>query len=171
MARKSRQVETRFISEYLKKYYSSFSYILSIPLGKVEEGLMRELGYQRALGLTRPFRPRADAVVILPRHLLLIEAKVWNVINGLAKLPMYRSLVPFTPELKEYLPRGIILQLVVAWTNPNLEIMARAAGVSLKVYSPPWIQEIVDGLHKYDTREYRLAREEKLRMREHLGLD
>ena len=171
MARKSRQVETRFISEYLKEHYSSFSYILNIPLGKVEEDLMRELGYQRALGLTRPFRPRADAVVILPRHLILVEAKVWSVINGLAKLPLYRSLVPVTPELQQYLPRGIICQLVVAWTNPNLERMAREADVSLKVYRPPWIQEIVDKLHLYDTKEYREKREAKLRMREHLGIE
>ena len=171
MARKSRQVETRMISEYLKTYYSSFSYILNIPLGRVDPGLMRDLGYQKALGITRPFRPMADAVVILPRYLLLVEAKVWNVVNGLAKLPLYRSLVPHTPELQEYLPRGVIMQLVVAWTNPNLEIMARDQGVSLKIYSPDWLQEVTESMHRYWTREYREDRAARLRMREALDLD
>lgn len=171
MARKSRQVETRMISEYLKANYSSFSYIMDCPLGKVDEALMREVGYKQALGITRPFRPIADAVVILPRHLLLVEAKVWNVVNGLAKLPLYECLVPFTPELKEYLPREVLMQLVVGWTNTNLEIMAARADVSIKIYRPPWLEEIVESMHKYWTPEYRQAREAKLRMREHLGLD
>lgn len=171
MARKSRQVETRMISEYLKEHYSGFSFILNVPLGSVSEELQRKEGYERALGLTRPFRPIADAVVILPRHLLLIEAKVWNVINGLAKLPLYKSLVPVTPELAQYRPRAVIMQLVVGWTNPNLATMAIAADVALKVYRPLWLEEIVASMHKYWTREYRDTREKKLAMREFFGVE
>jgi len=171
VARKSRQVETRMISEYLKEHYSEFSFILNIPLGAVSEQLMKEEGYKRALGLSRPFRPMADAVVILPNYLLLVEAKVWNVVNGLAKLPLYRSLVSITPELKEYMPRGVIMQLVVGWTNPNLALMARAADVELKVYRPLWLEEVVESMHRYWTREYRDTREKKLAMREFFGVD
>ncbi|MBA7638657.1 hypothetical protein ES703_46313 [subsurface metagenome] len=171
MARKSRQVETRMISEYLKENYSEFSYILNIPLGSVSEQLMKEEGYKRALGLSRPFRPMADAVVILPNYLLLIEAKVWNVVNGLAKLPLYKSLAPVTPELQQYMPRGVIMQLVVGWTNPNLQIMARAADVVLKVYRPLWLEEVVESMHMYWTREYRDTREKKLAMRDFFGVD
>ena len=171
MARKSRQVEVRMISEYLKENYSEFSYILNIPLGAVSEDVMRREGYQRALGLSRPFRPMADAVVILPHYLLLVEAKVWNVVNGLAKLPLYKSLVSITPELQEYMPRGVIMQLVVGWTNPNLQLMARAADVELKVYRPLWLEEVVESMHKYWTREYRDQREKKLTMREFFGVD
>ena len=171
MARKSRQVEVRMISEYLKENYAGFPFTLNIPLGAVSEQLMKEEGYQRALGLSRPFRPIADSVVILPHYILLVEAKVWNVVNGLAKLPLYKSLVPVTPELKQYMPREVMMQLVVAWTNPNLEIMARAADVELKVYRPPWIEEVVDGMHKYWTREYRDQREKKLAMREFFGVE
>jgi len=171
VARKSRQVEVRMISEYLKENYSGFSFILNVPLGSVSESLMAKEGYQRALGLSRPFRPIADAVVVLPNYLLLVEAKVWNVVNGLAKLPLYKSLVPVTPELKQYRPRGVIMQLVVGWTNPNLERMAIAADVALKVYSPPWLEEVVQSMHKYWTREYRDEREKRLVMREFFGVD
>lgn len=171
MARKSRQVETRMISEYLKENYSEFIYILNVPLGAVPEDIMRREGYQRALGLSRPFRPMADAVVILPHYLLLVEAKVWNVVNGMAKLPLYKSLVPITPELMEYRPRGVIMQLVVGWTNANLELMARAADVELKVYRPLWLEEVVESMHKYWTREYRDQREKRLAMREFFGVD
>jgi len=171
VARKSRQVETRMISEYLKENYSEFSYILNIPLGTVSEDIMRREGYKRALGLSRPFRPMADAVVILPNYLLLVEAKVWNVVNGLAKLPLYKSLVPITPELAEYRTRGVIMQLVVGWTNPNLALMARAADVELKVYRPLWLEEVVESMHRYWTSEYRDQREKRLAMREFFGVD
>ncbi len=171
MARKSQQVETRMIAEYLAAEYSKFSFITSVPLGRVSEELMATEGYQRAIGLSRPYRPEVDAVVILPRYLVLVEAKVWNIVNGLAKLPMYKSLVPFTPELKQYLPREIILELVVGWSNPNLEIMARDAGITVKVYSPPWLNQVVQDMHKYWTKEYRDARDQKLKLREFYGIE
>ena len=171
MARKSRQVETRLIAEYLKEHYSEFTHVLNQPLGSVSEELMRQEGYQRALGMSRPFRPVADAMVILPRYLLLVEAKVWNVVNGLAKLPLYKSLVPFTPELQQYHPREVIMRLVVGWSSLNLEIMARSVDVELVVYCPDWLTEVIDGMHKYWTREYREEREKKLKMREFFGVE
>jgi len=171
MARKSRQVEVRLVAEYLKKEYSKFTFITKQPLGIVSEEYLKEFGWKKALGITRPFRPEVDAVVILPRYLLIIEAKVWSIVNGLAKLPLYKSLVPVTPELKQYMPREVIMELVVGWTNPNLEIMARDMGVRVKIYCPDWLGEVVDGMHKYWTREYRAERAKKLKMREYYNLE
>lgn len=169
--RKTQQVESRLIAEYVKEAYSKFPVILKQPLGKISESLMAELGYDKAMRISRPSRPEVDAVVILPRHLLLIEAKVWSVVNGLAKLPLYKSLVPFTPELTQYRDKEPLMELVVAWSNDNLEIMARDQGVAVKVYHPPWIEDIVNNMHKYWTADYRAQRATKLEMRERLGLD
>ena len=157
MARKSRQVESRMISEYLKRNYSKFSYIINQPLGKVDEALQREVGYKQALGITRPFRPVVDAVILLPRHFVLVEAKVWQILPGMAKLPFYASLVPFTPELQQYQPREVLLQLVVGWSNSNLEIMARDHNISIKVYSPPWLSEVVESMNKYWTKSLQIS--------------
>jgi len=171
MARKSRQVETRLVAEYLKERYPEFTFIMKQPLGVVSEELMKKEGYQKALGVMRPFRPEVDAVVILPHFLLIIEAKVWSIVDGLAKLPLYKSLVPGTPELKQYLPREVMMQLVVGWTNPNLETMARSIDVEVKLYRPEWLVEVVDDMHKYWTREYQDERQKKLKMREYFGVE
>lgn len=171
MARKSRQVETRMVSEYLAARYSQFTTLAKVPLGIVPASLMAEVGYSKGLGLMRPFRPEADAVVILPNYIVIVEAKVWQVVNGLAKLPLYKSLVPFTPELRQYLPREILMELVVGESNPNLEIMARDAGVKLQIYNPPWLKAVVDDMHKYWTMEYRTARQQKKELREFYGLE
>jgi hypothetical protein len=159
------------VSEYLLSAYAEFPTIKAVPLGKVAESLMAEQGYAKAIGIMRPYRPEVDAVVVLPRYLVLVEAKVWNVVNGLAKLPLYKSLVPFTPELAKYMPRDIIMELVVGWTNDNLEIMARDQGVKVVVYSPPWLADIVARQHEYWTAEYQQERQRKIQMRELLGLE
>ncbi len=193
MARKTRMVETRMLSEYLLQAYGSFVSIIDVPLGVVDSALMATVGYQGAISRSRPFRPRVDAIVILPRYLVLIEAKVWQPVLGMGKLRLYRSPVPFTPELKNYvvtpplLPghersglklgvndltqREIILELVVGQTTTNWEIMARGDNIKLVVYNPPWLQEVVDGMNKYWTPEYQAARQEKLALREHFGLE
>lgn len=171
MARKTRQVEVRMVSEYLLANYGKFPTRMAVPLGKVSESLMAEQGYQRAIDMMRPYRPEVDAVVILPGCLVLVEAKVWNIVNGLAKLPLYKSLVPFTPELKEYSNREVLMELVVGWTNANLDIMARDLGVSVKIYHPPWLDEIVQKMHNYWTKEYQVERQRKMQMREILGVE
>jgi len=171
MARKSRQVETRMLSEYLLANYGKFSYIMDVPLGLVDEKIMAAQGYQQAINAARPFRPRADAIVILPNYLVLVEAKVWNTVNGLAKLPLYKTLVPLTPELKQYMPREVLMELVAGSAPSNLSLMAEAQGVKLRIYNPPWLKEVVDGMNKYWTPEYQAARQEKLALREHFGLE
>ena len=171
MARKTRQVEARLVAEYLKETYSQYTFITKQPLGKIPEELLKKEGYRRAIGMTRPFRPEIDAVVILPGALVLVEAKVWAVINGMAKLPMYKSLVPFTPELQQYQKLPIVMELVVAKTNTNLEIMCRAAGIRLVLYAPDWVLKVIKEIELYWTSDYRRAREEKLKLREFYGIE
>jgi hypothetical protein len=171
MARKTQQVETRMLSEYLQLTYPQYVQIRAVPLGVVDQSLMASVGYQKAIGLSRPYRPEADAAVILPGALVLVEAKVWNVVNGLAKLPLYKELVPVTPELAQYKDLPVIMELVVGWTNSNLEIMAKKDGVRIKVYCPAWLADIVAQMHNYWTAEYRTARDQKLATRANLGVE
>ncbi len=171
MARKTQQVETRLIAEYVQQYYGKFQFILGVPLGAVSEDLQRELGYAKAIRLSRPTRPEADAIILHDDYLTLIEAKVWHIVDGAAKLPLYASLVPKTPELRAYQGKRILMELVTPWTNPNLETMCRSMGVRLVQYSPLWINDVVARVQNYSTAEYRVAREEKLRNRALLGLE
>lgn len=171
MARKSQQVEVRMVAEYLLANYAKFPTRTGVPLGAVDEKLQATVGYQKAILMSRPYRPEVDAIVFLPHYLVLIEAKVWNVVNGLAKLPLYKSLVASTPELREFKDREVLMELVVGWTNTNLETMAEAAGVDVKVYSPDWLADVVDHMHNYWTTEYQQERQRILETRKALGLE
>ena len=159
------------MSEYVASEYKDFPYMLAVPLGRIPDDVIKDVGYTQAIAFMRPYRLEVDAIVVLPRYLILIEAKVFKTIDGLAKLPLYKSLVPFTPELAQYADREVIMELVVGWTNPNLDIMARDAGVRLKVYAPDWLAAVVEDYHKYWTKEYRDARNQKLELRTMYGID
>jgi len=171
MARKSAQVETRMLSEYLLAEYPQYPHRQSVPLGVIDAGLQAQVGYKAAVGYSRPYRPEVDGVVFLPGALVLVEAKVWNVINGLAKLPLYNSLIPATPELKEYNHLPVIMELVVGGSNKNLEIMAAERGVRIRVYSPPWLADVYAKMQSYWTADYQRERQRKLEVRKILGLE
>ncbi len=171
MVRKTHQVETRLVAEYLKDRYSQYPFISGCPLGVVSEDLLKTVGYAKGLRMQRPNRPEVDALVIHPKYLIMIEGKVWHLVDGLAKLPFYKSLVPATPELKDYAGRDVLMEFVAPWSNPNVEMMAAQAGIHYQIFKPAWIDEVAQRVQLYDTREYRLERESKLRARELLGLE
>lgn len=170
MVRQNRQVETRMIAEYLVAQYSKFPYMTNVPLGTSSVSLQQQFGTDKALGLSYPNRWKADAIVILPKYLIVIEAKVWQVLMGLGKLPIYKDLIPITPELQQYQPRDILMELVVAQSNPNLEVAARGRGVTIKEYNPDWLKAIIADMNKYWTSEYRTTRADKMALREEFGL-
>ena len=171
MARKTQQVEVRLVAEYLKATYSAFPFMTNQPLGLASAELLRTEGYAKGLAMQRPSRPAVDAIVLQKNRLILIEGKVWHIVDGMAKLPLYKSLIPTTPELKDYRELPVVMVLVVPWTNPNLETMCAATDIQLAIYKPAWINEVVNRVSNYGTREYRLSREEKLKNRELLGLE
>ena len=89
----------------------------------------------------------------------------------MAKLPFYAALIPATPELRDYIRLPVLMELVVPWTNANLEIMCRAHSIRLRVYNPEWINDVVARVNLYSTQAYRQQREETLRNRTLLGLE
>lgn len=171
MARKTRQVEGPFLSSYILSHYAQFPVIYDQGLGSIPDDLVRKYGTGKAIGLYDPTRYHVDAIVLLPRHYLLIEAKVWEVTPGLGKLPLYAALVPVTPDLKQYQPRDVLMELVVARTNENLERMAQAVGVKVVLYSTPQIEIELRRRENYQLPEYRAKREQILKTRESLGLE
>ena len=63
------------------------------------------------------------------------------------------------------------MELVVGTTNSNLEIMAKDMGVAVKVYSPPWLQEVVQSMNLYWTADYQKERQRIIEMRKTLGVE
>jgi hypothetical protein len=94
--------EHRLLSEWLHEKYPSYPVRMCVPLGPAPKEIVDRVGEEKALSASRPWRPEVDAIVFLERKLLVVEAKIFRVMDGLSKLQVYDTLVPSTPELRDY---------------------------------------------------------------------
>lgn len=163
--------ETRLIGEYVALKFPGQRVAMGVPLGpEIDTGPTRITASMR-LKVSRPWRPEVDALVWRDGVLLLIEAKVSEYLVGLAKLPLYRALVPTTPELAEWRDWEVRLRLVVPRARPWVDVMAEAAGVEVDLFEPEWMREYWEYRDRYWTAEYRIRRELLRQRRAELGVE
>ncbi len=163
--------ETRLIGEYVVAKFPGLRVAMGVPLGPEIPFGETQLTASMRLKVSRPWRPEVDALVWRDGVLLLIEAKVSEYLNGLAKLPLYRSLIPTTPELAEWADWEVRLRLVVPRAKPWVDAMALAAGVEVDLFEPEWMREYWEYRDHYFTRDYRVRRELIRQRRAELGVE
>jgi hypothetical protein len=163
--------ESRLIGEYIATRFAGKRVALAQPLGPEVVILPQSLTQGQRLRVSRPWRPEVDALVWLDGVLLLIEAKVAEYVNGLAKLPLYRSLVPATPELEQWRDWEVRMRLVVPRARPWVNVMADAAGVEVDIFEPDWMRDYWEYRDQYWTGEYRARRQAILEARARAGLE
>jgi len=165
------QRERRLIAEYIAAKFPKDRVIFGCPLGPAPQKLVATLGPRKALRMARGLRPEVDALVVRDRRLIMVEAKIRAWVDGIAKLPLYKSLVPTTPELEHYHGYDVEMRLCFPWHSEIIEAAANNLGVVLDVFHKPWIDDYLTELGKYWSGEYITARAEKKRMREIFGLE
>ncbi|MDR7492444.1 MAG: hypothetical protein QN122_13485 [Armatimonadota bacterium] len=184
--------ERRLVAEYAATKLAAYVVFMNMPLGPgLEEERFTPRRAQTARAL-RGWRPAVDALAILapPAEIrlehqgrllvvaaappgatvLLIEGKILEMLDGMAKLPFYAKLVPKTPELQGLADATIRMRLVTPRPRPWLEPVAAEFGIELDYFEPEWIRDYWDWRDGYWSREYRIQREEILRARRRLGL-
>jgi len=155
----------RLASEWALKNFPDGNYRLRCPLGPIPEYIKKTAPKEKWIGASRPYRPEVDICRWEKDRVIIIEAKIFKIMDGLSKLPIYKALVGETPELKEHWDKPVEMWLIVCWTAPWLEVAAEKLGIKLIVYKPDWIAKYVEERHKYWTKEYR-----EKRIRERYGL-
>lgn len=169
--RKRREIEPRWVSEYVATFHSRFPVKFRCPLGPIPEELKKLYGAEKARRMYRPSRPEVDALSIQPGALVLIEAKIFKYMDGLAKLPIYKSLVPVTPELRQYLDREVEMHLLIPHEIPWVKTACIRNNVELKVWTPDWIREIWEDRDKYWTAPKVFERERRKKVLRDLGFE
>ena len=165
-----REIEPRWVSQYIKEFYPHAEVHLRCPLGPIPEEYKKLYGPAKAARIYRPWRAEVDALVVTPGALILIEAKIQKYMNGLSKLPVYKALLPSTPEFKPMLEtRGILMHLLLPYPIPWVVKAAERMGVEVIDWVPDWVAEVWEDRDKYWTSEYRLKREERKDLLERLG--
>jgi len=107
--------------------------------------------------------------VILPGALVLVEAKIFKYMDGLAKLPVYKALVPQTPELMVFSKRPVLMHLLIPAPIPWVKAAAPGMGVEVYTAAPDWVLQIWEERDKYWQPAARLRRADRKALLEKLG--
>lgn len=169
MSAPRRELEPRWVSEYMLKTYPKAEVRLRVPLGPIPKETQQAYGLMKGLRVYRPWRPEVDAAARWMDKTILVEAKIFKYMDGLSKLPVYKSLVPSTPELSVW-PKDVIMELLIPALITWVIAAARDTGVTVvSDFVPDYIKHAWDERDKYWTKEAVQAREDRKRRLEELG--
>jgi hypothetical protein len=169
--RRTQQRETRLLAEWLAERVYPIPYRQRQVLGPPVQEAVEQLGPRRGLRASNPWRPEVDAIAWPAGELWIIEAKIRQVRDGIAQLPVYAGLVDSTPELAAFRGRRRRLVLVTPFDTEQARAMAKPVGVDVEIYRPEWIAVYMNELNEYWTGPARAARDERNRLRERFGLE
>jgi len=93
------------------------------------------------------FNRWADAIVIMPDRIVLIEGKILPQLGVISQLNAYARLLPKTPYLAEHKDKPIEKVLVCAIHDPMVAQLAREEGIRVVIYRPLWITAYLKHLY------------------------
>lgn len=157
------QVEKRLTAEWMAMQFPQGGYWLNFSLGAIPANAA-------ATGAAYSGRRRVDGLAVTKIDLQLIEMKVWKPLDGLDKLPVYKALVPVTPELKPYLELPIRMILVSPRLTGQNIADCKLMGIEPVQVSGGWIDDVVAHIEWLWTSEGRTAMADRAAQRKWLGL-
>lgn len=163
--------ERRYVVDCLQHFYPRGGWSVNVPLGPIPDDILGRHGVLAGARLYRPSRLRVDAVYPAKDAYYLIEAKIRSPRDAIGNLMVYLELAKKTPDLPDYTGQPLKAKLFVPWSLDWIRAMATAQGFEVMEWVPAWVEEYVRERQLYFTRDYRVAREEKLRLRRTLGVE
>jgi len=158
-----RELEPRWVSEYMAQTYPKAEVRLRVPLGPIPDATSKDYGLMKGLRVYRPWRPEVDAAARWTNKTIIVEAKIFKYMDGLSKLPVYKSLLQSTPELAHW-PTDVIMELLIP--APITWVISAAGNSGVKVVShfvPDYIKHVWEERDKYWTKDAIEAREARKR--------
>jgi hypothetical protein len=135
--------ETRLLMEYLADRYPGAVWKTNVQIGALAPHIPRPGLSEAAQKLMGKYRRYADAVVITPTELVLVETTIIKAVQKVGQLMDYVLLLPETPELQESLSLPRRAELVSAIPDPRAEALCKQVGVGFVVWEPAWLPDFV----------------------------
>lgn len=140
------------LSEYLAASYPRDQVRMRVRMGTVQLPATRGLSARDARAVNHVFLRWADAVVLTPTELVVIEAKMRADPSAISQLEVYRDLVPKTQELLPFLDRRVVAELVVSVEDPVVTALAQRRGIRVRAYMPAWFGEWAARRQRFESR-------------------
>jgi len=131
----------RLGSEYCQKRFPGKEVIFRSRLGKLSEELLKiSTASPRSMALRASLR-YADAIVVDPPRIWIIEFKVDAELGAISQLELYKMLFLETPEYVKYKDFEIKLLIVTTRETTDMRQFAASKGIEYDVFIPEWIYD------------------------------
>lgn len=142
--------EYRLVAEFVSEFYPEYESRTHVHLGSTPPRLKGRFAKPEDERLVGVFRRWADAIVMMPDRLILIEGKILPQPGVISQLNLYARLLPKTPELQEHKDKPIERVLVCAIPDPLLNAMCREEGIRVVIYRPKWVLTYLKIVHPWE---------------------
>jgi hypothetical protein len=145
--------ESRLLSEWLGRSFPNEIVMTHVRLGPpVTNAAGRFASAEELRLIGAAFRRWADAVVVLPELLAVVEAKMVLNPNVIGQLELYLELVAKTPELAPWKDLPTQGWIVCGVSDPATEVLASRRGYRVITYRPAWFDEWLAVLRRRENR-------------------
>jgi hypothetical protein len=135
------QTERLLCSQYVAENYPTARTFIQQYLGPIAVPETTDvLTYRDKLAIGTG-RRRADAVLVLPDKIIIIESYVHVQLGKLSQLLTYIELIKSTPELQFAAHLPIFGKLLGAQRDPILDQMAAKFGIEVIIFKPKWVND------------------------------
>ena len=152
MPRRYTIVHEQYLLEWLMKNYPAGTWRTNVRLGAVSKELLERTVTPEERRALKLWTFQADAVVLLPDKVVIVEALVRPEWWKMLQLEEYERAFKNTPEFKEHWDKPIEKVLLTTIDSPYHRAMAHEKGIRVVLYQPPWI---VPYMQRYGIRRRR----------------
>ncbi len=136
--------ETRLLMDYLSAAYPGLRWYTNIRVGPIEPHIPRAGLSEAAKKLLGAYRRYADAVVVTPAELVVVETTMVKAVQKVGPLLEYLDLVSQTPELTEVLGRPVRGELVSPIPDPRASDLCSRVGLRFVTFEPAWLDQFME---------------------------
>ena len=138
--------EQRLVAEFLAKFYPEAEIRTHVHLGSIQPRLRGRYATDAEQRMVGIFRRWADAVILLPDRVILLEGKILPQPGVISQLELYERLLPKTPELEEHVHKPLEKMLLCAIEDPVVTQMAREKNIRVVTFKPAWLDAYLEML-------------------------
>lgn len=114
--------------EYIKTNYANIPHWIRVEVGPLPEG-------DNPLLFSR-LRRWADAIIIMPDHIKVLECKMKADVSVIGQVLLYASLVPQTPLFARYAHLPVKPVVVTAMITDEVKQAIESAGIEVVIFKP-----------------------------------
>lgn len=114
--------------EYIKTNYANIPHWIRVEVGPLPEG-------DNPLLFSR-LRRWADAIIIMPDHIKVLECKMKADVHVIGQVLLYASLVPQTPLFARYAHLPVKPVVVTAMITDEVKQAIESAGIEVVIFKP-----------------------------------